>query len=719
MAKYTKETDVLFQYSQGFRLIVPNAYKTCHTQFYSVDYPNGLAIAPSSYIVEGGKTYCPVPNQMTVKPNSIIVFAYLLEESRAITESKTVLEVWERPKPPDFVFDPTDTVTYATAAEMIEQMKGSLGAEEARVEAESLRVTAEESRVAAEESREAAESSRVTAEESRVTAEAERESAESDRETAEASRVSAESERATAEALRVGAESERASAEEARVTAETTRASAEESRATAESARASAESERVSAESSRVSAEASRVSAESSRASAESERQASESSRESAEETRQTNESARVSAESSRASAESSRVSAEASRVSAEALREAKWNNASATAVTGDVNADVIITDSGVVFNFAIPRGLKGDKGDPGDKGNPGNTGNGISSMTLVSGNHAAGTVDTYRLTFTDGTYQDFTVYNGANGEGAGDMLWEEFNNRLNPSGKNGQIAFESDLTAHTGNTDIHVTSAQKTAWSAKYDKPTGGIPKTDLASAVQTSLGKADTALQQHQDISGKADVTALTDHTGDTTIHTSTTEKNAWNGKYAKPTGGIPKTDLASSVQTSLGKADTALQEHQDISGKADASALTAHTGDADIHVTTANKTAWNAKYNKPSSGIPKTDLASAVQTSLDKADTALQEHQDISGKANTPTFSQYTILTSGWSGGVYSFESAFPSATCDIEIELDSTATESQVEAWSSAKPTAVFGTNTMKALGDVPTVDIPVIVKKVIK
>ena len=81
MAKYTKETDVLFQYSQGFRLIVPNAYKTCHTQFYSVDYPNGLAIAPSSYIVEGGKTYCPVPNQMTVNPNSIIVFAYLLEES--------------------------------------------------------------------------------------------------------------------------------------------------------------------------------------------------------------------------------------------------------------------------------------------------------------------------------------------------------------------------------------------------------------------------------------------------------------------------------------------------------------------------------------------------------------------------------------------------------------------------------------------------------------
>jgi hypothetical protein len=31
----------------------------------------------------------------------------------------------------------------------------------------------------------------------------------------------------------------------------------------------------------------------------------------------------------------------------------------------------------------------------------------------------------------------------------------------------------------------------------AKYTKPSGGIPKTDLASDVQASLGKADTALQ------------------------------------------------------------------------------------------------------------------------------------------------------------------------------------------------------------------------------
>lgn len=41
------------------------------------------------------------------------------------------------------------------------------------------------------------------------------------------------------------------------------------------------------------------------------------------------------------------------------------------------------------------------------------------------------------------------------------------------------------------------------------YVKPSGGIPATDLASAVQTSLGKADTALQS-------APVTSVNGQTG-----------------------------------------------------------------------------------------------------------------------------------------------------------------------------------------------------------
>ena len=78
-----------------------------------------------------------------------------------------------------------------------------------------------------------------------------------------------------------------------------------------------------------------------------------------------------------------------------------------------------------------------------------------------------------------------------------------------------------SDLVDDTNNTHKFVSTGEKQGWDAKYNKPSGGIPKTDLTTEVQTSLGKADTALQQHQDISGKEDksnkVTSIDDESTD----------------------------------------------------------------------------------------------------------------------------------------------------------------------------------------------------------
>ena len=80
---------------------------------------------------------------------------------------------------------------------------------------------------------------------------------------------------------------------------------------------------------------------------------------------------------------------------------------------------------------FGIPQGPQGEKGDTGDtgpqgpqgeKGDTGGDGVGITSISLLSGTHAPGTTDTYRITLTDGSTQDFTVYNGADGSGSGDM---------------------------------------------------------------------------------------------------------------------------------------------------------------------------------------------------------------------------------------------------------------------------------------------------------
>lgn len=71
---------------------------------------------------------------------------------------------------------------------------------------------------------------------------------------------------------------------------------------------------------------------------------------------------------------------------------------------------------------------------------------------------------------------------------------------------------------------DLATIRSGAAAGATAYQKPGTGIPAPDMASGVQTSLGKADSA--------------------------------------YQKPSGGIPKTDLDSGVQGSLELADSAVQ-------------------------------------------------------------------------------------------------------------------------------------------------------------
>ena len=100
------------------------------------------------------------------------------------------------------------------------------------------------------------------------------------------------------------------------------------------------------------------------------------------------------------------------------------------------------------------------------------------------------------------------------------------------PTGGGGtSVTVDSELSTTSENPVQNKVITQALNGKGTYSKPTGGIPKTDLASGVQTSLGKADTALQEHQDISGKAnkaDVTAL-----------SNTISDAWNASTTYAVG------------------------------------------------------------------------------------------------------------------------------------------------------------------------------------
>ena len=82
---------------------------------------------------------------------------------------------------------------------------------------------------------------------------------------------------------------------------------------------------------------------------------------------------------------------------------------------TPSVNVTKSGTDAAPSFAFAFSN-LKGAQGD---QGNTGPAGNGIVSITKTS---TSGLVDTYTITYTNGTTSTFTVTNGQDGQGAGDM---------------------------------------------------------------------------------------------------------------------------------------------------------------------------------------------------------------------------------------------------------------------------------------------------------
>lgn len=105
------------------------------------------------------------------------------------------------------------------------------------------------------------------------------------------------------------------------------------------------------------------------------------------------------------------------------------------TVATGAAGSSASVHNSGTnqqaVLDFVIPRGdtgatgptgpqgPQGETGATGPTGPTGATGNGIASIAKTG---TSGLVDTYTITFTDGSTTTFTVTNGQNGTGSGDM---------------------------------------------------------------------------------------------------------------------------------------------------------------------------------------------------------------------------------------------------------------------------------------------------------
>lgn len=162
----------------------------------------------------------------------------------------------------------------------------------------------------------------------------------------------------------------------------------------------------------------------------------------------------------------------------------------------------------------------------------------------------------------------------------------------------------------------------------------------------------------------------------------------KNNPHSVTAAQVGAYNKTEVENLINTlknqllgGAGDAFDTLKELADALGN-----------DPNFATTIANQIA--GKYTKPSAGIPKTDLASAVQTSLNKADSAVQEETDPTvpswaKQANKPSYTPDEIgaqekLTSGTNIKTVNNQSLLGEGNIEIKTDLSNYYNKGEVDS-----------------------------------
>lgn len=348
------------------------------------------------------------------------------------------------------------------------------------------------------------------------------------------------------------------------------------------------------------------------------------------------------------------------------------------TVAKGDEAAATITgTAPNQTLNLTLPKGDKGDTGEKGDKGDTGSTGpaNSLSIGTVESGSTAAATItgtapeQTLNLTLPKGDKGD-TGSQGPQGVAGQDAKINGVNTLSIAAGDNISLAQSGGtltISSTAGgseedNTTITKNSQEKIQTVAVIDRNTGYADKTWIGTKQQYNAlpVKDPNTLYYITDDTDDIYVTKTVNDLVNYYTKTETFTKQEVNNLISAittmdiqvvqtlPTEDIstttiylvPKTTAeqndaydeyiyVSNAWEHIGSTDIDLSGYQtkiDSSHKL-SSDLVDDTNKTNKFVTSAEKTTWNGKYTKPSGGIPKTDLASTVQTSLEKADTSIQ--------------------------------------------------------------------------------------------
>ena len=254
-----------------------------------------------------------------------------------------------------------------------------------------------------------------------------------------------------------------------------------------------------------------------------------------------------------------------------------------------------------------------------------------------------------YKYKGTVATYSDLPstgliigdVYNvetdGSNYAWTG-TIWDKLGGDIDLSGYQTKIDSSHKLSADlisNGTTNKTVTNTEKNTWNNKQNAISDLSTIRSGASAGATAVQPSDLATVatsgSYNDLSNKpSEVT-------ESTVSGWGFTKNT--GTYSKPSGGIPKTDLASAVQASLGKADTALQSIS-------SSDVTSALGYTPYNSTNPNGYTSNVGTI---TGITMNGSSKGTSGVVDLG-TVITAHQDISGKLNTSKVKNTNSTTAG---------------------------------------------------------------------
>lgn len=317
---------------------------------------------------------------------------------------------------------------------------------------------------------------------------------------------------------------------------------------------------------------------------------------------------------------------------------------------------DVVLSNgTSKTFEYDI---VDGTNGTNGTNGTDGADGRGIVSIERTAGTGAAGTTDTYTITYTDNTTSTFSVYNGQDGTGAA-------------------VTVDSELS------DTSTNPVQNKVIKAALDN-------------VQTSgdyVKYTEQTLTEEQKAQARANIGA-----------------SDFSGSYGDLTN-VPAPVVVDSTMTQPGQAADA---------KEVGDAIDTITNIVSLKANSADIPEWAKAATKPT--YTASEVGAVAQAQGDsKAYMTLETNASGNVVLKNRKSSQLTGFSIGteWSGTSAPYTQKFTysgiGSTSVIEISLPSTATSEQVEQFNALvlqDGGQTANTFTLKAFGTKNTVPIPI-------